>query len=187
MQNRYYKPILLAHLIFLFINIGCNAPSSPSQNPPTQNPIYGGINIFLAENITSSANLNYQYFSIDTVKLSAVPIIKYESIITYDTTKHIINLSFNNDSLLKVIGNVGLYGTAFVVVLDSVRKYSGFFWTPISSIPCQIINVVLSWQPSDSLGSNQIKLSNGYGYKPENDLRNNRDIINRLILDGKAR
>jgi hypothetical protein len=187
MQNRYYEPILLLPLIYLFINIGCNAPSSPSQNPPTQNPIYDGINIFLAENITPSANLDYQYFSIDTVKLSAVPVIKYESIVTYDTSKHIINLLFNNDSLLKVIGNVGVYGTAFVVVLDSVREYSGFFWTPISSIPCHIINVVLSWQPSDSLGSNQIRLSNGYGYKPVNDLRNNRDIIKRLILDGKAR
>jgi hypothetical protein len=45
---------------------------------------------------------------------------------------------------------------------------------------------VLSWQPSDSLGGNQIRLSNGYGYKPEKDLRNNRDIIKRLIRDGKA-
>jgi hypothetical protein len=187
MQNKYYKFILLVHLIYMSINIGCNSPSSSSQNPPVQNPVYDGINIFLVENITPSANLNYQYFSIDTVKLSAVPIIKYESIVTYDTSKHIINLSFNNDSLLKVIGNVGVYGKSFVVVMDSIREYSGFFWTPISSIPCHIINVVLSWQPSDSLGTNQIRLSNGYGYKPENDLRNNRDIIKRLIRDGKAR
>ena len=139
-------------MIYLFISIGCKTPSSPSQNPPTQNPIYYGINIFLAENITPSTNLNYQYFSIDTVKLSAVPIIKYESIVTYDTSKHIINLSFNNDSLFKVIGNVGLYGTAFVVVLDSVREYSGFFWTPISSIPCYIIpNYALDLRQSEQL------------------------------------
>ena len=182
MQSGYYKSILLLLLSYLFISTGCNTPDSPSQPP-----MYDGINFFLAENIAPSSNLNYQYFSIDTVTLSAVPIIKYENIVAYDTVKHIINLSFNNDSLLQALGTVSVYGKAFVVVSGTVREYGGFFWTPISSVPCHIINLLLSWQPSDSLSANQIRISNGYGYKPENDLRRNRDIIKRLVLDGKAR
>jgi hypothetical protein len=100
-----------------------------------------------------------------------------------------LNLTYSRDSFKSRIGQIGVYGKPFLVTLDSSKLYGGWFWTPISSIPCHRVVI----EPDclfDSLDTNEIRIKLGYPdenhFKGE-DPRNNKEIFDRPIEDGKAK
>ena len=155
-----------------------------NENPLQRNT---GLSIFGA-NVEINSNLSYQTINIEKTDVTGEPIISYKDIVSYDTARHIITLSYSGDSLKNNIGQIGVYGKSFIVALDSQKMYGGWFWTPISSVSCQwvVINITYS---ENSVSPTQIKIELGYPSESAFqgvDPRNNRKIIDRLIKDKKA-
>lgn len=190
MMHYILKKIIPSIIFFFFLFIGCDRIHdilSNSDNKP--NNVKGeGLFIYPAK-VEYTADLSYQNFNIDGVNIINDPIIIYNDIISYDTTSHILNLTYSRDSLKRKIGEIGVSGKPFLVTLDSSIIYGGWFWTPSSSIPCHWVVI----EPDcvfDSLKTNEIRIK--LGYPNENhfigeDPRNNREIFNRLIEDGKVK
>ena len=136
-----------------------------------------------------TSDLTYQNFDIETAPLIDSPVIFYDEIISYDTTTHIIQLAIERDSLKKRIGEINVYGTPFLVTLDKIKMYGGWFWTPVSSIPCHWIVI----EPDcvfDTLATNEIRIKCGYPTEEHfngKNPRNNQEIFTRLVKDGKAK
>lgn len=190
MMNYIIKKVIPPIIIFFFLFIGCDQVHdilSNSDNKP--NNVKGeGLFIYQAK-VEYTADLSSQNFNIDGVNIINEPIIIYNDIISYDTTSHILNLTYSRDSLKRKIGEIGVSGKPFLVTLDSSIIYGGWFWTPLSSIPCHWVVI----EPDclfDSPKTNEIRIR--LGYPNENhfigeDPRNNREIFDRLIEDGKVK
>jgi len=184
--NRFPLSIILL-LVFL---IGCDRIYDIITNPEKKSDDRSdeGLCIYLTE-IEHTSDLTYQFVDVQKVPIIGKPIISYNDIISYDTTAHILSLLYNRDSLENRIAPIGVYGKPFLVTLDSTKIYGGWFWTPISSIPCHWVVI----EPDclfDSLETNEIRLKLGYpneSYFKGIDPRNNKKIFDRLIKDGKAR
>jgi len=139
--------------------------------------------------LETTSDLTYQNFDIETAPLIDGPVIFYDDIISYDTTTHIIQLTIERDSLKKRIGQIGVYGKPFLITLDAAKMYGGWFWTPISSVPCHWVVI----EPDclfDTLATNEIRIKCGYPTEEHFkgvDPRNNKTIFARLVKDGKAK
>jgi len=190
MNNLVVQKLLLLTSFVIFFFVRCDRildTSSNSDNIPNQ--IKGeGLYIYLVE-VEYTSDLSYQCFDIENVSIYENPIISYNDIISYDTTSHILKLTYSRDSLKSKVGQISVYGKAFLVTLDSLKLYGGWFWSPISSIPCRWVVI----EPDclfDSLKINEIRIKLGYpneDYFNGEDPRNNSEIFNRLIVDGKAK
>ncbi len=133
-----------------------------------------------------NSDLTYQDINLKDAELIGEPIISCNQIISYDTNNHEITLSYSSDSLKKRIVQspaydkvVGVYGLPFIVTLDSEKIYGGWFWTPVSSIPCHSVVIMLD-NIFDDLQTNEIKIQLGYPNKEQFkgiNTRNNKKII----------
>ena len=185
----FYRCILHTMILLLFL-IGCdgiyNIITSPEMNSNDRSN--EGFCIYPTE-IEYSSDLTYQVIDVNKASIIDKPIVAYNDILSYDTTAHILNLSYNRDSLESKIGEIGVYGRPFLVTLDRSKLYGGWFWTPISSIPCHWVVI----EPDclfDSLKANEIRIKLGYPNEKQFkgvDPRNNRNLFDRLIKDGKVK
>jgi len=199
MINHIYKKISRFIIIFSFLSFTCNNIVSNSESNSITNPKYNSTNEGLCIYVTKvdiNSDLSYQDINLAYTELIGEPIISYDKIISYDTSNYIITLSFSSDSLKKRIAQVsaydkavGVYGLPFVVTLDREKIYGGWFWTPVSSIPCHSVVILLD-NIFDSLKTNEIKIQLGYPNVNQFkgiDPRNNRKIIEQLIKDNKVK
>lgn len=190
MSNLIIQKILLPATLVILFFIGCDRILDiPSNSDIKSNHVKGeGLYIYPTK-VEYTSDLSYQNFDIENVSIIDNPIISYDDIISYDTTSHILKLTYSRDSLKSKIGQIGVYGKSFLVTLDSSKIYGGWFWTPISSIPCHWV-VIEPDCSFDSLKLNEIRIKLGYPnedhFKGE-DPRSNKEIFNRLIVDGKAK
>ena len=179
------KFIYLIIILFL-ISIGCNRIMNTIMNSDeSHEKLYEGLCIYPTK-IKYTSDLSYQKIIVEEAPLIGEPLIFYDDIVAYDTTSHILSLSYPRDSL-KI--NIGVYGEPFIVTLDSTKIYGGWFWTPISSIPCHWV-VIQPNDPLDNLGTNEIRIKLGYPSEKHfwgKDPRNSRKIFDRLIKNGKAK
>jgi hypothetical protein len=184
--KKILPPIIFVFLLF----IGCDRIHDifSSSDNKFNNVKQEGLFIYPTK-VEYTSDLSHQNFNIDSVYIGDDPIIFYNDIISYDTTSHILNLTYSRDSLKSKIGEIGIYGKSFLITLDSSKIYGGFFWAPYSSISCHWVVI----EPDclfDSLKTNEIRIKLGYPnenhFKGE-DPRNNTEIFDRLIEDGKVK
>jgi hypothetical protein len=189
-MNFFVKKILLPAIFMFLLFMGCNRIYDILWDSDNKydNDKGEGLCIYPTK-VEYTSDLSYQNFDIESAPIIDNPIISYDNIISYDTTSHILNLIYSRDSLKSRIGKIGVYGEAFLVTLDASKIYGGWFWTPISSIPCHWV-VIEPDDLFDSLATNEIRIKLGYPaedhFKGE-DPRNNPEIMNRLVIDGKAK
>jgi hypothetical protein len=190
MNNLSIQKLLLTASVIILFFVGCDRILDTSSNSDNKSNQVKGKGLYIYPiKVEYKSDLSYQHFNIENTPIVESPIISYNDIISYDTTSHILKLIYSRDSLKSKIGRIGVYGKSFIVTLDSVKIYGGWFWTPISSIPCHWVVI----EPDclfDSLKTNEIRIKLGYpteNYFKGVDPRNNRKIINRLIGDGKAK
>lgn len=189
-RNLFIKKILPLTFLMFFLSMGCNRICDILWNSDDKpDDAKGeGLCIYPTE-VEYTSDLSYQNFDIESAPIMDHPIISYDDIISYDTTSHILNLTYSRDSLKRKIGQIGVYGEPFLVTLDLTKIYGGWFWTPISSITCHWVAI----EPDDlfdSLATNEIRIKLGYPTEDHfmgDDPRNNPQIMNRLVLDGKAK
>lgn len=189
MVSYIYKKLLWPIIIGSFFSFTCCNDSIVSSSNSNE-----GLCIY-ATKINIDSDLSYQNINLEKAEIIGEPVISYNQIISYDTSTHVLTLSFSQDSLKKRIAQmsaydnvIGVYGMPFIVTLDHEKIYGGWFWLPVSSIPCHSVVILLD-SVSDTLAPNEIKIQ--LGYPDENqfkgtDPRNNRKIIERLIKDKKA-
>ena len=174
--QKLFLPTIFVILFF----IGCNRvfdPLSNSDNKP--NHVKGkGLYIYPTE-VEYTSDLSYQDFDIENVPIIDTPIISYDDMISYDTASHILKLTYSRDSLKSKIGRIGVYGKPFLVTLDLLKIYGGWFWTPISSISCPSVVI----EPDclfDSLKTDEVRIKLGYPTEDHlkgKDPRNNKEIL----------
>ena len=176
MNWRFY----LITCILLFV--GCSIIKENDKDE-----IGEGLCIYPTE-IEYSSDLSHHLIDYKTAPIIGSPIISYDDIVSYDTTKHILDLVYSRDSLKARIGMIGVLGSPFLITLDSQKNYGGWFWTPFSSIACHWVVIL----PDDIFGLeiNEIRIKLGYPTEEHfvgEDPRNNRQIFNRLVMDSKAK
>jgi hypothetical protein len=141
-----------------------------------------GFEIYLTVTpYTDNLNLDYSTVDFDTILLQDTPILRYNDLVSYDTTYHKLNLAISHDSLK--IGDAGVYGRMFVVTIDSEPIYCGFKWSVFSSVMCNWVFIEEPFTELDNLTDNEIVItfvSNEYA-----DPRMDKRIIDRLKADGK--
>jgi len=142
--------------------------------------------IYLAKNLISyNSSIDYDKINLDTIGLNDMPFLTMSNIESYDTVNHIINLKKSKDNL--DFPSPGVYGQMFVVVVDKAPVYCGFFWSIISSVPC---NWIFIEDPNElnGLTDNQIQISAGYpnfSHFHGVDPRNNAKIFDVFSQNGK--
>jgi len=78
--------------------------------------------------------------------LAGKPIFTNADIIAYDFSKHAMKLE---PEALKRLPRPPVEGTPFVVVVNGERIYPGAFYSPISSIPCELPVIVVGRRALD--------------------------------------
>lgn len=129
--------------------------------------------------ITYNSLIDYSQFNLDTIQLMDTPLITSNQIESYDSANHIINLKIPVDSLTFPV--IPVFGQMFVVVVNKVPQYCGFFWTLASSVPCRWLVIL------DSNEKSQIQISTGYpdnSWFTGNDPRNSSEIISDFKKNG---
>jgi hypothetical protein len=134
-----------------------------------ENFIDNEFGIYLSEDTIIYGNIN-----ISTMEIKKEPFIKYDDIVWYDSSEHIMKLSISVDSIFNYGNSMDFRG--FVACLDTITLFCGIFYSPIHSNPNPNIVITL---PCDNLSvSNRLKIYEGYpnsdyykGYKSVNDIR----------------
>jgi len=146
--------------------------SSDSKDIPARS----GFAIYIAKNYTpDNSSIDYGSIRLDTIELIETPFLTGSQIESYDSTNHVINLKQSKFNL--AFPRTGVIGQLFVVFANNEPVYCGFFWSAISSIPC---NWIFIEDPIENNGltEKQIRISAGYpdpshfkGLDPRNDSR----------------
>ena len=171
------KLIIAALICVIFL-------SCKKNNDEKNNELGNGFEIYLTEKpYAYNLETDYSVVDFDTITLSTEPILKYDDLISYDTTTHMLTLGISHDSLK--IGDAGVYGRMFVVTVDKEPIYCGFKWPVISSVPCNWIFIAEPYQELDNLNDKEIVLS--YSNVQAKDPRLDKKIIDRLEKDGKIK
>ena len=143
-----------------------------------------GFEIYLSETPYShNLYMDYSMVDFDTIKLSDIPILRYNDLKKYDITTHKLTLGISHDSLK--IGDAGVYGRMFVVTIDKNPIYCGFKWPVLSSVPCNWVFIEEPFEELDNLQDNELVIS--FSSEAYPDPRADVRIINRLSRDGKIR
>jgi hypothetical protein len=162
----------LSNLIMLslmtFMQLSCSDESNIDFVNSTD------FEIFLTKNqISYNSLFDYSKINLDTIDLSDTPFLTMDDIESYDTVNHIINLKKSKDNL--DFPSYGVFGQMFVVTVDKVPIYCGFFWSIMSSVPCNWIFIEDTIE-LNGLTDDQIQISAGYpnlshfhGIDPRND------------------
>jgi hypothetical protein len=146
----------------------------------------GDFGIFLTKNqIGYDSSIDYSQIKLDTIEFEETPFLTLEDIESYDTVNHVINLSKSKNDL--TFPSPYVFGQMFVVVVDNEPLYCGFFWSIMSSIPCNWIYIE---DPNElnGISENQIQINAGYpdsSHFHGNDPRKNPIIYNLLSELGK--
>ena len=91
----------------------------------SQDTLYSDFSIYLTKDSIVKTGLDLNKVIIDK------PLIKYADIVSYDSSKHILELSYKTDTLIL---NKRLDGCGFVAVLNSdIKVYCGIILSPIHS------------------------------------------------------
>ena len=134
-------------------------------------------------------HMDYSTLDLDTLVLEDSPILRYEDIMKYDTTKHKLAIGISHDSI-KIVNTTfeGRYGSMFMVTLDKVPIYCGWFWSGMYSNPCNWVYIKEPHYEVDSLEDNEVIISFHYNrdyWQKYPDPRLDPRIVERLIADGK--
>ena len=181
MKTLKFQPsILLALSLIIMIQLSCSDESNLDSIDSSD------FEIFLTENLINyNGSIDYSKINLDTIDLNDIPFLTMADIESYDTVNHIINLKKNKDDL--DFPSPEVYGQMFVVVVDKEPVYCGFFWSIISSVPC---NWIFIEDPNElnGLTDHQIQISAGYpnfSHFHGVDPRNNSCIIDVFRQNGK--
>lgn len=170
--------LTIATLIWVIL-MSCGKNNDVNNTQPGN-----GFEIYLTEKpYSDNMEADYSTIDFDTISLSEEPILRYDDLLSYDTTTHMLTLGISHDSLK--IGDAGVYGRMFVVTVDKDPIYCGFKWTVISSVPCNWIFIAEPYQELDSLNDNEIILS--YLHDQSKDPRLDKRILDRLVKDEKIK
>jgi len=101
--------------------------------------------------------MDYNTVNIDTIALEDRPILRYNDLVSYDTSNPKITLRISHDSLK--IGDADVYGRMFVVTIDKNPIYFGFKWPVISSVPYSWVYIEEPDAELDHLNDNKIVIS----------------------------
>ena len=141
-----------------------------------------GVEIYLAATpFTYRYQIDYAAIDYDTIALLDSPVLRYNDLLKYDTLTHKLTLGISHDSMM--IGDAGVYGRMFVVIVDKEPIYCGFKWPVISSVSCNWVFIEEPYTELDGLSDNEIVISCSSNVVP--DPRLDRRIIDRLKADGK--
>lgn len=169
------KKLFYAVIVLLFCTvIGCNKDETTVAN---------GVEIYLIDSFDKIGD-GYQIDEKSVVTKDS-PLIGYSEILSYDSTKHVFQLSENGISAIENLEH-SVFGVAFAVKANSNLIYTGYFWPGFSSASC-------NWVVIDPLffKDNQIKVSIGYPGLIEGivvpDKRNDQRIIDVLKQDNKLK
>jgi hypothetical protein len=160
-------------LIFILIS-GCE-----------ENPGYSGekLEFYLLKSfnaVNGSSEIKSQ-----SVVLEDFPLIYYEEIIGYDPSTCTFRISGAKITEIKNM-MIPSAGIAFAVTIDKQIIYTGYFYTVISSIPCDWVVIMTN---SVSSLSSEIKVELGYPVENEKlksiDPRNDKRILKLLSTENK--
>ncbi len=168
--------------LFMGICIVFLSCSKNKTNPFTPAQAAEGLCIYPAV-LSSSHQAGTDEIDVGRAEISGKPIVSYRQILSYDTATHVIRLSIPRDSLPPFD-----YRTPFLVTLDSVKMYGGWFFANFFSSTCSWVVIIADdFSVTDP---NAIRIGLGYpneGFFVGIDPRGNPAIIGRLARDGKIK
>jgi hypothetical protein len=140
-----------------------------------------GVAFFLVKDSVIAASPN-----ISTLSLG-VPLIRYNDIVSYDSTTHILELTFPADSIFNKKNKID--GKAFILTVDNVRTYFGYIWSNKHSTIYQMKTFICLTNAEQDPNLFHVYLSKGYPDKLRtvNDMRNDSKIIDRFKQDNKLK
>ncbi len=139
-----------------------------------------GFAIYFTEGDIPPARMS----ALSQVNVANPPFIGMQDIISYNAQTHELKLTADTfDRIVRL--EVPVQGKSFVVCVDQKPIYCGAFWTPLSSIGYDGVNI---WKPLDSQTSQVVTLELGYPtstfYRGE-DPRNNPEVLDSIEKAGK--
>lgn len=175
MKNSKFQPIIYIMMLsfIIFTQLSCSNYVDLNYDVKSDRSEFA---IYIARNpVRYNSNIDYDSIKLDTIKLLETPFLTSDQIESYDTSNHIINLKQSKFDLNYPPS--GVYGQMFVVFANDEPVYCGFFWSIISSVPCNWIFIDDPRQ-QNGLTEKQIRISAGYpnssffhGNDPRNDSR----------------
>lgn len=134
--------------------------------------------IYLTEShLSYSSSIDYGDIDLDTIVLKDSPFLSTNDIKSYDTVHHILNLKKSKRELDYPASSV--YGHMFVVLIDKNPVYCGFFWSLLSSVPC---NWIMIEEPNESDGLTETQLQINLGYPNDSHFQGVDPRDNEMIL-----
>ena len=178
-----YIIICISVLLSIFSLIsGCTSQEEPVQeNTIQQDQVKDseGFAIYLTKGDISPEKMEM----LSHVEIAEEPIISTEDTISYDAVTHTIDITHEAVERIRNL-EVPVNGKSFLVCVDKNPIYWGAFWTPISSISFNGVNI---WKIyGEEL--NIIKLELGYpaeSFFEGEDPRNNPEVMTSLKHAGK--
>jgi hypothetical protein len=143
---------LFSLILLLVIGLISSFNSCTKCSESTEN---GEVSFYLLESF-DTLKTSYKIYKATAI-VKSEPLIKFSELLSYDQSKYTFKLSESAVNTLKNM-QFSLSGTGFAVKAGSEIIYTGYFWTPISSMSCD-------WITADPLilsGGNKIKISLGY-------------------------
>jgi hypothetical protein len=149
------------------------------------NPSYTQILTFAPviweQKLTINTSPNTEGFGIFFTENNEL-VISEKEIIFYNTSSHEIILTEEGSRRIKNLSlNLPMDGKSFVLRINDKEIYRGWFWSPISSIPCSEIVI------QTNVRDNTIQIITGYpqsNFQGE-DPRNNPTLLNYFMSIGK--
>jgi len=177
-----FKALITVFLICV-LTVSCDNPVSKEEEEKTVST--EGFCIYLTD-VDREDGLTDQEDVLENSEMIGDPVLAYNEIISYDTMTHTIDMSITRKEFFKRVATIGENNEGFLVTLDSVKTYIGWFCGSYSSVPRD--NVVIMFDTViEDLDSNQIRLKLGYPDESQftrPDPRDNKSIFERLKEDG---
>ena len=129
----------------------------------------------------SASQVPTERFSIYLVETNEVT-ISDEEIMYYIKTSHEIKLAQEGAEKIEQLSlKVPMNGTKFMIKINGKEIYGGWFWSPISSIPCSSVVI------ETTVRNETIKIETGYpsSHFQGEDPRNNPTVFNYFQAAGK--
>lgn len=147
--------IYLILLLIVFTLSACQTPVEEIETPLEGEPF--AIHLVGDPQITGPDLKNYD---LDKLPLNAMPIITTDDLVSYDWSRHGMNLTEDAYLRLVTIFMAGMpsSGVPFAVVAYEQPIYAGAFWTPFSSLS---FDGVVILQPMDP-AAETLYISLGY-------------------------
>jgi hypothetical protein len=128
---------------------------------------------WILHNVSIISTGGFGIYLLDTDEV----IVSDEDIISYMKSSHEVKLTEEGAKKIEKLSlTVPLNGTRFVIKINGKAIYSGWFWSPISSISCSSVVI------ETIVRNNTIKIETGYptSHFQGEDPRNNPEVFNYL-------